>query len=395
MNIKILKDSQGFDGVIVNHRKVLEIKPQKSLYPGIDQVKYYLFDLETNEKEEVLPKIKKFNIAKIEASIFDSDFILFSSIVPLEKTKVQIQIIKYYFLTEEYETIISFTEDITLFPKEKRIRVFPLNDSYVIIQTETLKSNINNDYKGFFNFEITMYNTKENQEIKIIDQNLLYNGIDSLVPISETHSAIKTGYSLFEDRLFEKLTDEEACVESISVINTQQLISDILLYSENLLQETINQAHYTTSFSPIMVREDYLVYSIINFQTKEEDINFYNFITKENINCRNQNIEEPENLAKTYVIDNMPYVKLITERGTEFYNIIRGKVDIIFENDVEVNEYINNIFIVSRIIKKTKHKTKAVLSIYKYPGMTLLHEEKALFSGCVDVDKENIHVFVK
>lgn len=395
MNIKILKDSQGFDGVILNHRKAIEIKSQKSQYPGINQERYYIFDLETNVKEEILPKIKKFNIVKIEDSIKDSDFILFSSIVSLEKNNVQIQIIKYYYLTEEYETIHSFTDNLILFPKEKRIRVFPLNDIYVIIQTELLKSNINNNYKGFFDFEISMYNTKENHEIKIVDQNLLSNGIGSLTPISETHNVIKTGYSLFEDRLFEKLLEEEICVESISVINTQQLISDILLNSENLLQETINQAHFTTSFSPIMVREDYLVYSIINFQSKEEDINFYNFLTKENVSCRNQNIEEPENLAKTYVIDNMPYVKLYTERGTEFYNIIRGKVDIIFESDVEVNQYVNNIFIVSRIIKRTKRKTKSVLSIYKYPGMTLLHDEKALYSGCVNVDKDNIHVFVK
>lgn len=389
MNIKILKNSQGFDGIILNHRKVLEIRSQKSQYNGINLVKYYLFDLETNEKEEVLPKIKKYNVVLIEDSIWESEFLIFSAIIPLEKNKVQIQIIKFYYMTEEFENIFSFTEDINRFPKDIRVRVFPVNENYFVIQTEKHHDDFS------VNYALQLVNSKENISVEIVDQNLINNGIDSIIPVSETHSVIKTGRSIFNDNLFEHLNDESAPVESISVINIQQLISDIMLTGDNLIQETLNQTHLTSTFSPVMAREDFVVYSIINLQTKEEEIFFYNFNTKETINCRNQNVENIDSLAKTYVIDNTPYVKLLTERGTEFYNIIRGKVDIMFEQGVEVKEYVNNIFIVSRIIKKTMRKVKTVLSIYKYPGLTLLHEEKAEFTGCVNVDKENIHVFVK
>lgn len=389
MNIKILKNSQGFDGIILNHRKVLEIKSQKSQYSGIDLVKYYLFDLETNEKEEVLPRIKKYNVIQIEDSIWESEFLIFSAIIPLEKNKVQIQIIKYYYLTEEFENIFSFTENINLIPKDISVKIFPLNENYFIIQFEKKKT----DHTKCF--ELQLLNSKENMAVEIIDSNFVSNGIDKIIPVSETHSVVKTGRSIFPKNMYENITEEESPVESISVINIQQLISDILLTGDNLIQETLNQAHFNTTFSPVMVREDFVVYSIINLLTKEEDIYFYNVNTKENTNCRSQNVETMENLAKTYVIDNSPYVKLYTEKGTEFYNILRGKVDIVFEPDVEVNEYVNNIFIVSRVIKRTKRKIKSVLSIYKYPGLNLLHEEKAIFSGCVNVDKENIHVFVK
>lgn len=389
MNIKILKNSQGFEGIILNHRKVLEIKSQKSQYNNVNLVKYYLFDLETNEKEEVLPKIKKYNIVEIQDSIWESEFLIFSAIIPLEKNKVQIQIIKYYYMTEEFENVFSFTEDINLFSKDLKVRLYPINENNFIIQFEKATD------KNKSNYELRLVNSKENISVEIVDQNLINNGIDSIIPVSETHSVIKSGKSIFENNLYETINEESASVESISVINVQQLISDILLSGDNLIQETLNQTHLTSTFSPVKVREDFVVYSIINLQTKEEEVYFYNVNTKETINCRNQNVESMENLAKTYVIDNTPYIKLSTERGTEFYNILRGKVDILFEQDVEVNEYINNIFIVSKIIKKTKTKIKSVLSIYKYPGMNLLHEEKAIFSGCVNVDRENIHVFVK
>ena len=395
MNIKILKSSQNFKGIMLKENKVMEIKYHKSQFQDINSVKYYLLDLETNNREEILPKIKKFSIMNIEESYMNSDYILFSSIVQSEKNNTEIQLYKYYYLDNEYEKIYSVYDDIELYPHKKKIRIFPLNDNYILLQYENLKATSINKEKGFFGFEQKLINTKEKTEQEIFDKNLKNNGVEKILPISNTHSIIKTGYSLFKDDLYKKISEEEACVESISIINTQQLISDIFLLGDDLLQEVIAHAHYSTSFTPIKVVEDYLIYSSINFTTKEEIINFYNFQNKESTNCRNQNVNITEDIAKSYVIDNMPYIKLNTERGSEFFNIKRGKVDIIFDKNVTVEEYINNIFIVSKTINKTFKRNKNILSIYKYPGMTLLHEEKGEYSGCINEDNENINVFVK
>ncbi len=395
MNIKILKSSQNFKGIMLKENKVMEIKYHKSQFQDINSVKYYLLDLETNNREEILPKIKKFSIMNIEESYMNSDYILFSSIVQSEKNNTEIQLYKYYYLDNEYEKIYSVYDDIELYPHKKKIRIFPLNDNYILLQYENLKATSINKEKGFFGFEQKLINTKEKTEQEIFDKNLKNNGVEKILPISNTHSIIKTGYSLFKDDLYKKISEEEACVESISIINTQQLISDIFLLGDDLLQEVIAHAHYSTSFTPIKVIEDYLIYSSINFTTREEIINFYNFQNKESTNCRNQNVNITEDIAKSYVIDNMPYIKLNTERGSEFFNIKRGKVDIIFDKNVTVEEYINNIFIVSKTINKTFKRNKNILSIYKYPGMTLLHEEKGEYSGCINEDNENINVFVK
>lgn len=396
MNIKILKNTQEFNGILLKNNNVLETKYSKSQFSGVNSVKYFLYNLDSNTREEILPKIKKFNIIKIIDASWDSRYIYFTNGIPNDREKIEINIIKYDYLTNEHEIIYSFVDDINILPKEKQIKLFILNDSYLIFQSAYLKSNNSETFEDFLDFELFLLSIKENKEIKIIDENLTNNGIDDIVSISETQSVIKTGYSLLHNYRFNYLEKEEVCVEGICITNIQQLISDLLLVNNNIVIDTIDQAYYNKSFPYVLVKGNYLIYSAFNFETNEEEIFFYNYITKETRTCINQNVNDIDDLAQPYVIDNNPYIRLNNKKGTEFFNLNRAKIDIKFDQDVCVNDVINNIFIVSRIIKKRFFKKyKNVLSIYKYPQLNLLHQEKASYLGSISKDEDNIYIFVK
>lgn len=396
MNIKIIKNTQEFNGVLLNDNIVLETKHSKSQYNGVNAVKYFLFDLENNRREEVLPKIKKFNLIDIIDASWNSKFIYFTNCVPQNHGKMEVNIIKYDYSSGEYDVMYSFYDDISLFPNKKHIKLFVLNDTYLIFQTSFLRFNQEKTFEDFLNFELFLYSIKDNVETKIIDENLTNNGIDNIEPISETHSVLKTGYSLLHNGRIHNLSKEETCVESISIINIQQLISDLLLAGSDIVIDAIDQAYYTKTFPYIRVQDDYLIYSAVNFETNEEEIFFYNNVTKETISCINQNVKSTADIAKPYIIDGNPYIKLLTSNGTEFFNITRAKIDVRFENDVVVNDVIDNFFIVSGITKRKFFGTyQSFLSIYRYPQMNLLHQEKAYYLGAISTDSNNLYLFVK
>lgn len=395
MNIRILKNTQEFNGVLLKNNIVLETKFSKSQFNGINAVRYFLYDLETNSREEILPKIKKYNLLNIVDAAWDSKYIYFTN-CGVQFGNIRIKIFRYDYLSKQFDVIYSFVDSLYIIHQQKQIKIFILNDSYFIFQSAHLKSNEKYTFKDFLNFELFLFNIKENSEIKIVDENLSNNGIDSIIPISDTHSVLKTGYSLLTNERFKYLEKEEACVEAISIVNIQQLISDLLLIDSNIDIDTIDQAFFNKTFSYVLVKGDYMVYSSVNFELQEEEIFFYNYITKETRTCINQNVYRSEDLARPYIIENTPYIRLNNQKGTEFFNLDRSKIDIRFDSDVEVSNVIDNIFIVSGMIKKgLVKKYRPYLSIYKYPQMNILHQEKAFYLGGIRTDEENLYIFVK
>ena len=399
MNIRILKNTQEFNGVLLNNNKVLDTVYSKSQFNGVDLINYFIFDLENNTSAEILPEIRKYNLIEIIDASWNSKYIYFSDLTQNIDGKAEIRIIRYDYINKTNDVIYTFYEEMTHFTedkKEKHTKIFILNDTYIIFQISHLKSNICEDFEDFMDFQLFLYNIKEDSRFKIIDESLVNNGIHSIKPLSETHYVIKTGYSLLENKRKEYLTKEEVCVEGISIINIQQFISDLLLINKNLVIDTIDQAYYTKTFPYILVENNYLIYSAVNFETNEEELFFYNNVTKETRSCINQNVKSIDDLAKPCIIGDNPYIRLNTQKGTEFFNINRAKIDVRFNNDEKVSDIINNLFIISETKKyKLINKETPYFSIYKYPQMSLIHKEKAEYLGGVSTDSNNLYIFVK
>ena len=96
----------------------------------------------------------------------------------------------------------------------------------LIIQRAVARRNLQDNYEGFFDFSTILFNFVENKQIPIVDENLVLNGIDYIIPFTDNTCIMKTGFSLLEDDRHDLLSKEEASVESLIMINVQQFISD-------------------------------------------------------------------------------------------------------------------------------------------------------------------------
>lgn len=395
MNIGIIKNTKHFDGISLKLNTVLQTIKEESEYPGILSVRYYLYQLDTVERVEICPNIKKYQVISIINASTDNEYVFFCSCYPLDNGKHQINLIRYHFASDNYEIVYTFEDDISLYEDSKRMKAFVLDINHVIFQTEYLRSNATESCTGFFDFELTLYSMNEQMMYPIYDENFVNNGIDMIVGITQNLCAIKTGFSLLMDNRYQLLDKSEVSVEGISFANTQQLISDLKLKQRNIVIDAIDQAYYNKTFPYLMILGEYLIYSKVDNETKEEEVYFYHYMNKTVKTCINQNVESLSNLAKPYVIGGIPYIRLDHANGTEFVNLNTTKSDAKFNSDVTVEAVINNLFIVTTESKKNIiKKSSAYISVYQYPQMTILHREKAEYTNCISTGKDDIYIFV-
>lgn len=393
MNIRIVKKSGCLKGIILNNGLLMETVYSSSKYENINSVQYFFYDCENNTKEEMLPGIEKYEVFKIKNMKKTSLEIFYTTIEELENGKVRITLNKFNIEKQESSHIYSYDDEIVQYTDYKRIRIFILNEFYILVQNEYIRYNLTETYKDYLEFEQFLLSVKDQKLIPVLDENLKRNGIERIKTISENLCVIKTGFSLMKDKRYSILDKNEVSVEGISFVNLSQLVSDIILGQKNIAFDTIDQAYYTDTFSYISVKEKYIVYSKVKTKTHEEEVVFYNYEKKESKICINQNVYEEKDLARTFIISKTPYIKIENDKGTSFFNLEKNKFDITFENNVKIETVLNNLFIVTKEKKKLIGKDTSYIYVYQYPEMKLLLKEKSRYCGKMKSNKGDLYIF--
>ncbi len=398
MDIKILKKNEkdrNCSNTVITKKLVLEEIESGKEVTGVTKMKYVLFDTENNTRKEILPEINKYRLGIIKNLSMQSEYLYFFTYALDDGGRYQIRMMRYRYLTGESESIFVFEDDITLYAGAKRLKIFVLNEFYMIVQHEYKKSNKIGTYSGFFDFKSFLYNNNNQQFYSIVDENLSNNGIADMVLISETQCAIKTGFSLLEDNRAGILSEDEAKVECICFANISQMIADMLIMQTNIAMDVIEQVYYTSTLPYIDVMGKYFVYSKVNNLTNEEEANFYDLKTKQITNCINKNVEKPEDLVKKYVIGDEPYIAVKKENGTEFVNLKKAKLAFKFEKDLQLVNVISDLFIFTGISEKgLLRKEHKFIEIFGYPQQnTILREKGELIE--VKNYKDSLYIFTK
>lgn len=395
MDIKILKNCENYKNILLNNNLVLEMIETESEFDGIKKTKYIIFDTENNTRKEILPQINKHNLGIIKNVSINSNYIYFFNCSKIKGDKVQINLLRYNFINGNSENMFSFEDDITIYSVAKRMKIFVLNDFYLIVQHESLKTNKKETYSGFFEFRSFLYNYKEQQFFSIVDENIISNGIEDMIPISESQCVMKTGFSLLEDNRYMELDKDEVSVEAVSFVNIGQLISDILIMQKNITIDSIEQSYYNKTIPYIELKEGYLIYSVLDNIERSEKVIFYNLSTKETVNCINKNVFKYSDLARHFIIGGEPYICISKNRGTEFVNLKKAKLEFKFGSELRLESVINNVFILSGISEKSLlRKASPFFEVYGYPQQNvILHEKGECFEymGCDD----KLYLFVK
>ena len=392
-SLRIVKNAEGVKGKVLSNQCVLIKEETAELYNGYNVLKYYMYNLDKNIKTEVAPTVAKHNIIEIIDINTHSKYIYFSNF-NTDGNNIEIRIHRYSIEEKTCKCIHTITDEMCKYDRFMRTKIFVLNEFYMLIQNEFLRSNFTDSYEDYLDFELFMFNILQNETIKVIDENLCANGIDDIKLISENICVLKSGFSLIKDERYKKLEKEEMSVESVSFVNLGQLVSDIIISKSNIVMNTIEQTFFNSTIPYIDVVDDYLIYSKYDFVHNTENVVFYNYSTKDSRMCinKNDNVEEIV-LGKPIIFNKKPYMIVETSNGVEFYNIIEKEVDFIFKGEGKFECAINDM-IISSTQKKGFFGKKNILNMYKYPGPTLVHMEKGIFSGYINDGCGNTYILI-
>lgn len=399
MNVKILKNKEYHNGKLLTENLLLETSETPSEFDDIVKVNYFLYDLEKNIRYEMLPRVVKYKLGEIINVSISSTYIYFFNVeVHAQDAEHSIRILRYNYMTEKMEEVLAFHDDIELFSGTKQLKVFALNDTYLLVQHEFIRQNLSETYAGYFDFEIDLYNCKDGSKQRVVDDNLVRNGISDMIAISENLCVAKTGFSLLEDQRHKQLTEDEVSLEKISFINMGQLVSDMLISKNDIVIDTFEQAFFKNTIPYIKKIGDYIIYSKVDIQNMEEEVTFYNYVTKETRNCINRNVEQISDLANPCVIKEEPYIYIEQEHELIFLNLNTSKIEFKFQDCQSFFGICNDYIILKSKRKKgLLKKEKDCYEIYSYPNQELLLREYSTLLGFVGIKNKNrddIYLFI-
>lgn len=395
MNIRFLAQSEYFNGIHLKDDIILEKEYEQGAFSNLPKVRYYLYYLEENVRKEVMPHADKVDIFHITDCQYDSDYLYFTEYEDVPGSGYNFSIIRYNITDHTHSRIISLRDNIALYPDKKEIKIYILDDSNLIIQRALPKSSLNGQYTGFFDFSLILFNFVKNKQIIIEDENLVRNGIEYILPYNETNCIMKTGYTLFEDNRHDKLSKDEAAVESLIILNIQQFISDLQLEQPNLIVNAIDQSYYDTTIIHAKIINNFLIYSKFNYENNDENIIFYDMDSKELYTCINKTTSGKSLIDNATVIDSTPYMISRTSSGTQFFNLVINDTDASYSEDFDI-KYVNNTTIISSFIEKNIFgREKEMVTIHKFPSKKVILQEKGTFIGAVSSNSETTYIFLE
>lgn len=346
MNLEVVSGMEDAEGVMLEKGIMLETVTKRSGFDGINQKKFFIYDIDENVKMEINPRIEKYDIFKIYDCVPESTYVYYTVYDDQYDGTYSINLVRYDYKSNETDVIFSIIDDISFYPSKKRGKVFILNSSHLLFERITPRKQ-ESQLKGLFDFKLILYDYVENKKVNVCEENFVLNGIDEVIPVDDKFCVVKTGYSLFEDYRLDYISKDDASVESIGLINREQLVSDLAIGSTSIVMETLERAYFNTTIPRISVNDGFVIYSVCNRESNDETVHFYNCRTKEQLVCVNKNVTSEKNLAKTYIIGGMPYVCLHSTKGTSLFNLADKNKDISIEKGKKLNYISTDICVVT------------------------------------------------
>ncbi len=391
MNILFLKKYHGENTKVLEDGRILKIENEEVAEGEIPPVHYFIDDLISKKSFEILPKVPKFAAFRIVDGCKNTNFIYMTRYLSHEKAFL---LIRYDLANNSSNVVLKYHCPFEKIGVDRQISIFVLNNESLILQEEFLRENLPNDYQGFFYFHSYLYNLNERKRYEIIDDNLLRNGIETIMPLNDNQLIIKTGYNLLTDNRYSFLDKIEVSVESVSVVTTTQFISDIMINRNGIYMEAIEQTYFDQTIPRAEVIGDYLIFSKVDFKTWEELTVFYNYTEKKTYSALNKNVTMEEKLSHPLLISQIPYVKILRKDRTDYLNLISQSVDIQIPKNKELAAVFHEFLIVTENKPSLFHRDRKIVTVLRYPSLTELHAELGDFHGCIyDSQRENLYIY--
>ena len=115
-------------------------------------------------------KVDVFNITNCQN---ESEYLYFTEYSDMHDGTYVFSIVRYNITDHTHTKIISLKDNINLYPDNKQIKIFILDESNLIIQRALPRISKNGILKEFFDYSLILFNFDKNKQIFIKDENLV------------------------------------------------------------------------------------------------------------------------------------------------------------------------------------------------------------------------------
>jgi len=369
--------------------------------------KLYIVDVVNNTRQEILPDMKKYNVASIYNSQGNKDYIFFATASRVDEEDISISLIQYGISDGSEKIVFTFKENLVKLETIKTVKLFILDENYIFVQKESqqqthkplpidiIENNYLSTYNGILSIENYLYCVEDESTIEICDETIRKYGIDKVLPIDGNICAIKVGYSILEEGLYDIVQAEELPKEIIGTINVKQFISDLVLKKEQVFIEKLDQGSINRTFPYMKFREGNIVFSRVDIKNHKEEVVIYDYNTKVTKIRVNNNLVRTADLWHTYIINDSPYLLSEKKESSELINLNTQKVEWKLGSEYIIKFIKNDIIVVEQHVKKSAFRKESYnIVAYKYPEIhKVIFREKAKFVGCLITEEDNLLIF--
>lgn len=407
MDIRLISKFENGNCIPIEEDLILQETDDNYQLNSFTGKKLYIVDVVNNTRQEILPKVKKYNIVHIYNSQCNKDFIFFTTAERINEDNISISLVQYGISDGSEKVVFTFRENLVELETIKTVKLFVLDENYIFVQKEIQQQShkplpidiINNDYlntyNGILQIENYLYSVEDDNSIEICDEIIGKYGIDKILPIEGNICAIKVGYSILEECLYNCVDFEKLPTESIGIINIKQFISDLVLKKEQVFIEILDQGSPNRTFPYMKFSEGNIVFSRVDIQNHKEEVVLYEYNTKVTKIRVNNNLVRISDLWHTYIINDSPYLLSEKKDSTQLINLNTQKTEWKLGSEGVIKFIKNDIIIVEKHIKKgIFRKENYFIVAYKYPEVhKVIFRERAKFVGCLITEENNLLIF--
>ncbi len=407
MDIRLIRNFESGQCMPIEEDLILQITDDNYQLNGFTGKKIFIADVVNNNKQEVMPGFRKYDLACITDVSGNKDAIYFTTALRQNETDIKVTLIKYLISNGESIEVYSFHENLNDLETKCCIKLYILDENYIFVQKERFQmaeqAEMGQDCEqgcadtlhGLAKIENFLYCVEELNQIPICDPVIANSGIDRIITLDGNICAVKLGYSVLRENANDSWTESQLPTELIGIVNIKQFISDLVLKKEQVFIETLDTGSENRTFPYMKVREGSLVYSRVDVLNHKEEVVIYDYETKITKVRVNNNLVQVSDLWHTYLINDTPYLLSEYEDHTDLINLNTQKTEYVFPSDVRVKFIKNDIIVVEKHVDKGLLKKESdYIMAYRYPDMeeTIL-KEKARCVGCVTTPQENLLIF--
>ena len=387
MKINLIATKANIKEVYIRGDQILEMYEEDA--DDALTYRYAFLNPVTGVSAEIAPEIGDYSVIQVINCIWQSNCAYLASYKEQTDGRAAITVFRHDSSTAETTELYSY-EDIAFSGEiQKQIKIFVFPGNVIIIQAELPKDPDSGIAAGNIFFSQLLVNCDSKTVIQIKDRNLIKNGINTIIPVSQTHMLLKTGFSYPEDERFQNAPEENSLIESVYYGITSSFISSALLDSMTTGFEMIATAYNTKNILRPHIAGDFIHFTIVDLKGGTGETIFYNFKTGKQTTCQNLELD-PEDMRIAYVINNIPYIRQSYGDQVEFINLQTSETDCIFYNE-KFSAALGSLLLFSKI-----RNSKRYLRGYRLPKLDLVFETRGFFAaGCKKGDKYYIYVNTK